>query len=408
MTNLPFRPDAALESLTDAFQAFDREWRYLYLNRRAEQLLGRTRGELLGRVLWDVSPEFVETGDHARYIEAMETGRPVVFESFHPHDGTWTELSLHPHPGGLGAFLRDITERKRAEEALHAARRETVEILESIADAFYAVDHAWRFTYVNRRAEEIWGIRRERLIGRNLWEAFPASVGGRIEEELRRAALQRQRADFDLFSPVMRRWLGVTVNPTDAGLSVYFRDITRQKQAEEEQWAFLRDVLASVTDGKLRLCRGPADLPARLPERGKPVPLTRESLIRARRGAAQAAEAAGLDQVRTHDLVTAVGEAAMNAVVHAGGGTVTVGASPAPGMVQVWIEDQGAGIEISRLPEATLRIGYTTRGTLGHGVKLILQTVDRMWLLTGAHGTTVVLEQETTAPTPGWMGRTEP
>jgi anti-sigma regulatory factor (Ser/Thr protein kinase) len=93
----------------------------------------------------------------------------------------------------------------------------------------------------------------------------------------------------------------------------------------------------------------------------------------------------------------------MNAVVHAGGGTASTGMDAASGRVQVWVEDKGAGIEISRLPHATLGIGYSTAGTLGHGVKLILQTVDRMWLLTGTTGTTVVLEQDRVKSVPGWL-----
>jgi PAS domain S-box-containing protein len=97
---------------------------------------------------------------------------------------------------------------------LQGAGQQTAEILESMADAFYAVDHEWRFTYVNHRAEVIWGIQRESLLGRNLWEAFPASVGGVLEQELRRVAEFRHPVQFDLFSSVMGRWLVVGINPT--------------------------------------------------------------------------------------------------------------------------------------------------------------------------------------------------
>ncbi len=89
----------------------------------------------------------------------------------------------------------------------------------------------------------------------------------------------------------------------------------------------------------------------------------------------------------------------MNAIVHAGGGTAAVGAGP-DGLVQVWIEDQGQGIDLSDLPQATLERGFTTAGTMGHGFYIILKTVDRIYLLTGPQGTTVVLEQERTAPEP--------
>jgi len=66
---------------------------------------------------------------------------------------------------------------------------------------------------------------------------------------------------------------------------------------------------------------------------------------------------------RWQDLATAVDEAAMNAVVHAGGGQAIVRASD--DTMQVWITDTGAGIAVQSLHRATLERGYTTAGSLG-------------------------------------------
>ena len=60
--------------------------------------------------------------------------------------------------------------------------------------------------------------------------------------------------------------------------------------------------------------------------------------------------------------------------------------------------DHGKGITLENLPNATLKKGYTTAGTMGQGMKMMLQTVDRIFLLTGAAGTTVVLEQQREPP----------
>ena len=92
----------------------------------------------------------------------------------------------------------------------------------------------------------------------------------------------------------------------------------------------------------------------------------------------------------------------MNAVVHGRGGTGEI-CSNAQGTVQVWVTDTGQGISMEHLPRATLERGYTTAGTLGHGFWLMLNTVDRVWLLTGPSGTTIVLEQDRMAPAPAWL-----
>ena len=174
------------------------------------------------------------------------------------------------------------------------------------------------------------------------------------------------------------------------------------------QRAFLRDVLASVTEGHLHLCDTPGDLPLALPAFAAPVPLSMSGGLRElRHQAAQAAQAAGLPEMRCFDLELAVGEAGMNAVVHAGEGTGQVLWDPALGIVQVWISDHGEGIAVENLPRATLERGYSTKATLGHGMKMMLQTTDALWLLTGLTGTTIVLVQQPRPPESeeagGWL-----
>ena len=68
-------------------------------------------------------------------------------------------------------------QRQAKNNALAASQEQTFKILESVADPFFAVDHQWRFTHVNRAAAERWGRRRDDLIGKDFWEAFPQALG---------------------------------------------------------------------------------------------------------------------------------------------------------------------------------------------------------------------------------------
>ena len=58
---------------------------------------------------------------------------------------------------------------------------------------------------------------------------------------------------------------------------------------------------------------------------------------------------------------------------------------------------------MDRLPRATLERGHSAPETLGHGSRLMLRTADRLRLVTGERGTTVVLEQERTPPASPWQ-----
>lgn len=176
----------------------------------------------------------------------------------------------------------------------------------------------------------------------------------------------------------------------------------RQSAARQRQ--FLRDVLASVTEGRLILCQAEDELPAPLPTAAsEPIMLTMNGGLRElRQAAGEACRAAGLAEERGHDMITAVSEAGMNCVVHVGSGIGEMTLDMEQGLVQARITDKGPGISLEDLPNATLKKGFTTAGTLGHGMKMMLQTADRVFLLTNSAGTRIVIEQERVAPLPHW------
>ncbi len=181
------------------------------------------------------------------------------------------------------------------------------------------------------------------------------------------------------------------------------RHVALQNALITDRERLLRDMLAEATGGRLRLCLSPDDLPPPLLLCAGPVALSRTAGIRElRHRAAAACRAAGFSGIRTDDFETAVGEAAMNAVVHCGTGTGTVFRDDG-GTVRVQVEDGGTGIPLASLPKATLRRGYSTAGTMGHGFKMILMTADRIFLQTGPGGTTLVLEQDRAEPLSGWQ-----
>ncbi|NPV91297.1 MAG: PAS domain S-box protein [Firmicutes bacterium] len=149
----------------------------------------------------------------------------------------WNASPLISEDGGIiGAIgaLEDVTERKQAEEELRKSKQQIDEILESISDAFYAVDAEWRLTYINHRAEEWWKRRKEDLIGTVLWDMFPDPEVTKGYQEHHRAMNEHIPVTFETFLPHFLAWVEATVYPTaDGGVSVYLQDITGRKKAEE-------------------------------------------------------------------------------------------------------------------------------------------------------------------------------
>ena len=111
--------------------------------------------------------------------------------------------------------------------------RLAAQILESITDGFIALDHNWRFTYINARAEHLLSRSRVELLGKNHWEEYSGTIGTIVENEYRRAVAEQVTVEFENYSKRWHRWLEFKAYPSAHGLSVYFRDITDRKRAEE-------------------------------------------------------------------------------------------------------------------------------------------------------------------------------
>jgi PAS domain S-box-containing protein len=134
-----------------------------------------------------------------------------------------------------GARLRD--QAARAEARAQAEQRALVEraaLLESITDAFYALDEGFRFTYLNQRALDHFGETRESLLGKALWEVLPAENRVIFRQEYERALRQQCSVAFEAGSLLTGRWVEVHAYPTPQGLAAYFRDVTDRKRAEQQ------------------------------------------------------------------------------------------------------------------------------------------------------------------------------
>jgi PAS domain S-box-containing protein len=110
-----------LETMGAAFFSLDRSWRFDYVNAEAERLLGRSREELRGGVIWELFPAAVGSLFEEHYRGSAQNGEPRIFEAHYPEPlDAWYEVRAYPSPDGLSVYFVDVTERWRAQE--HARR----------------------------------------------------------------------------------------------------------------------------------------------------------------------------------------------------------------------------------------------------------------------------------------------
>ncbi|MBW4612589.1 MAG: PAS domain S-box protein [Desmonostoc vinosum HA7617-LM4] len=113
-----------------------------------------------------------------------------------------------------------------------AAKAKLADILETITDAFVALDCDSCYTYVNQKAGQLLNRRPEDMIGKNIWELFPEAVGEQFYQSYCQAVAKQQVIRIEAYYSTWERWFENCFYPSSEGLSIFFQDITSSKLAE--------------------------------------------------------------------------------------------------------------------------------------------------------------------------------
>ncbi|TVR75462.1 MAG: EAL domain-containing protein [Sphaerobacteraceae bacterium] len=226
---------AALSSVNDLVFIYDDHYFFVYANQSMLDLWGVESDDVVGHAMRELVADddladileqqidsVLKTGEIVRATTpyTSPTGRSGVFEYI---------LRRYDHDGGAWVVgtSRDISDLQNVNEQLS-------DILESITDAFYALDPDFRFTYVNRRAAELLMRDRDELIGQSVWEAFPESAETVLWPTYRQAMDDFVPRSVEFFYAPLETWFEVHAHPSPEMLSVYFKDSSESVRAQRE------------------------------------------------------------------------------------------------------------------------------------------------------------------------------
>jgi len=233
-----------LQHISDAIIFTGTDYTISSWNHEAEAMYGWPEKEVLGKYASDIiRTQYLNLQDNSHtWQQAIQTqgywkGEVIQYKK----DGSplyilaSTSVVKDPEGNVIGAVAlnRDITERKKMEEALRLSKNHLQNILESISDTFISFDQDWNIVYVNQKAADILGTTPEELIGKNAWSVYPQEKNAAGYLNLLKAKETRQPVHAEYYAPQLNRWLEVRIYPTTEGVSVFSNDITERKQAEE-------------------------------------------------------------------------------------------------------------------------------------------------------------------------------
>jgi PAS domain S-box-containing protein len=237
------RTAAVMAQIADGFYSLDRTWRFTAVNPAAEKApFGQPAAELMGRVIWDIFPQLKVPDIYPHYTAALENQALERYEVKSPLNGRWYEVFVQGRTGGVDVYLRDINDRKNAEEALQESEeRFRVALLNSPITVF-SMDRDLRYTWIYNPPP---GLTLQSVKGRTDAEiyspedaaAFTAIKQDVLESgEVRRDEIVTHRPAAaggtlvqDLTTEPVR-----DVNGAIAGIICSAIDITERKEAEEE------------------------------------------------------------------------------------------------------------------------------------------------------------------------------
>lgn len=151
------RLSTTMASVTDAILTFDHDWRFTYLNPRAEQALQRTADSLIGEDVWAQFPAIVGSPLEVLYRGAVSAQQPATLDEYHYAPlGLWLEVRAFPSPDGLTVAFRDISRRRELDHErreLLAAERQALRQVERAHEVLaYKASHDPLTDLYNRAA----------------------------------------------------------------------------------------------------------------------------------------------------------------------------------------------------------------------------------------------------------------
>lgn len=195
------------DRISEGFVVLDRDFRYVYANRKVGEMARRDPGSFLGRHVWDLFPEAMGSATHEAFQQALRENRNIVCTDYFAPLDLWYETHIYPGPEGLSVFIRDISEQKRAERLL----RESEAIYKTIAagipgSIICLFDRNYRYTLIEGDMLPKIGYIKEALLGQRITDILIPAIHREFSDGLKRVfegesfSREIRRGDYDFMS----------------------------------------------------------------------------------------------------------------------------------------------------------------------------------------------------------------
>jgi len=236
--------NSLIDSQTNFLIRVNSEGRFTFVNKQFLKTFGYKKSEITGKHLsFTTTPEEINLYENVfanciqRPGKVIQLALKKVDKVGKVHETEWEFIATTNDEGNVTEIQgigQDITHKLAIEKEIKKTSDKLDTFIESITDSFFILNRKWQFMRVNAAFEKVSGKKRHELLGAVIWDLFPMIVGTSFEKLYRKALNENITLQFiDSFDSASK-WFNSTVYPSSDGLTVFIKDITEEKRAQEE------------------------------------------------------------------------------------------------------------------------------------------------------------------------------
>ncbi|MDB5153959.1 MAG: domain S-box protein [Mucilaginibacter sp.] len=233
-----------VDSQTNFLVRIDANCRFTFANKWFFKTLGYKKTDIIGKHFSVTAlPEEKELCEQAFKNCVKNPGKVISLRhrkldmEGNTHWVKWEFIAITDEGGQvteLQGVGQDATQNIEIEKEIKKASDRLNSFIESITDSFFIVNNEWKFIKINSAFEKITGKNRDEILGSVIWDIFPGIIATEFEEAYRKAMTEQVSVQFTEHFKPFNKWFNTTVYPASEGLTVFVRDITHEKHAQEE------------------------------------------------------------------------------------------------------------------------------------------------------------------------------
>ncbi|GGG43895.1 hypothetical protein GCM10010976_14350 [Bizionia arctica] len=168
--------ETALNNISDGFVSLDTNWRYVFVNKRAGEILGRSPESLIGKHIWTEFPQAVDTIFYKAYLKAVESQETQHIEEYHEALDRWIDGRAYPSANGLTIYLADVTEEKKVD----IENKMLLSLIETSDDFIGLASLEGKPIYLNVNGRKLVGLGSDEKLSASMTDFFPEHFTDKI------------------------------------------------------------------------------------------------------------------------------------------------------------------------------------------------------------------------------------